>query len=180
MCSEFLTLHLFRARHGNNVLLVTTAPPFLPLVGYLAYLLFKIPYICILYDLYADIAIALGVIPKHHWLARLWQALNKKIWRNAKAIIVLSPAMKLQVPADCSQIADKISVIHSWADPDSIVPIAKQENWFAWKYNLVVWQVNFAGFMVRKSSSFLPLLPLLPLPKKACLDPSFLAWSSTS
>jgi len=46
--------------------------------------------------------------------------------------------------------------------------------------HLVVWQVNFAGFMVRKSSSFLPLLPLLPLPKKACLDPSFLAWSSTS
>jgi len=26
-------LHLFRARHRNNVLLVTTAPPFLPLVG---------------------------------------------------------------------------------------------------------------------------------------------------
>lgn len=130
-------LHLFRARHRNNVLLVTTAPPFLPIVGYLAYLLFKIPYICILYDLYPDIAIALGVIPKHHWLARLWQALNKKIWRNAKAIIVLSPAMKLQVAANCSQIADKIYVIHSWADPDSIVPIAKQENWFAWKYNLV-------------------------------------------
>ncbi|MGI8499984.1 MAG: glycosyltransferase family 4 protein [Hassallia sp.] len=130
-------LHLFRARHRNNVLLVTTAPPFLPLVGYLGYVFFKIPYICILYDLYPDIAIALGVIPKHHWLARLWQALNKKIWRSSKAIVVLSPAMKLQVAANCSQIADKISVIHSWADPDLIVPIAKQENWFAWKYNLV-------------------------------------------
>lgn len=71
-------LHLFKARHRNNVLLVTTAPPFLPLVGYLGCVFFKIPYVCVLYDLYPDIAIALGVIPKHHWLARLWQALNKK------------------------------------------------------------------------------------------------------
>jgi glycosyltransferase involved in cell wall biosynthesis len=130
-------LHLLKAGPRNNILLVTTAPPFLPLLGYLAYVLFRIPYVCILYDLYPDIAIALGVVSKQHWLARGWQMLNKRIWRNAKAIIVLSPAMKQQVAASCPQIADKISVIHSWSDPDWIVPIAKQENWFAWKHNLV-------------------------------------------
>jgi glycosyltransferase involved in cell wall biosynthesis len=143
-------LHLLRARNRNNVLLVTTAPPFLPLLGYLAYLLFRIPYICILYDLYPDIAIALGVLPKRHWLARLWRNLNQKIWRNAEAIVVLSPAMKEQVLASCPLIAEKVSVIHSWSDPDWIVPIVKQENWFAWKYNLVTkFTVLYSGNLGR-------------------------------
>ncbi len=143
-------LHLFRARNRNNVLLVTTAPPFLPLLGYLLFLLFKTPYICILYDLYPDIAIALGVLPKRHWLARLWQNLNQKVWRNAKGIVVLSPAMKRQVLASCPLIGDKVSVIHSWSDPDWIVPIAKQENWFAWKHGLVTkFTVLYSGNLGR-------------------------------
>jgi glycosyltransferase involved in cell wall biosynthesis len=143
-------LHLLRARNRNNVLLVTTAPPFLPLLGYLAYLMFRIPYICILYDLYPDIAIALGVLSKRHWLARLWRNLNQKIWRNAQAIVVLSPAMKEQVLASCPEIGEKVSVIHSWSDPDWIVPIAKQENWFAWKYNLVTkFTVLYSGNLGR-------------------------------
>jgi glycosyltransferase involved in cell wall biosynthesis len=143
-------LHLCRGRNRNNILLVTTAPPFLPLLGYLAYVLFKIPYICILYDLYPDIAIALGVLPKRHWLARLWRNLNQRIWRNAKGIIVLSPAMKRQVLASCPEIGEKVSVIHSWSDPDWIVPIVKRENWFAWKYNLVTkFTVLYSGNLGR-------------------------------
>jgi glycosyltransferase involved in cell wall biosynthesis len=143
-------LHLCRGRNRNNILLVTTAPPFLPLLGYLAYVLFKIPYICILYDLYPDIAIALGVLPKRHWLARLWRNLNQRIWRNAKGIVVLSPAMKRQVLASCPEIGEKVSVIHSWSDPDWIVPIVKRENWFAWKYNLVTkFTVLYSGNLGR-------------------------------
>ncbi|BAZ10127.1 glycosyltransferase [Calothrix sp. NIES-4071] len=130
-------LHLFRGKYRNNVLLVTTAPPFLPLLGYFVNILFKIPYVCILYDLYPDIAITLGVIHKRHWLSRLWQFVNQKIWRSSTGIVVLSPAMRRQVLANCPAIADKVYVIHSWADPDWIVPIAKQENWFAWKHDLV-------------------------------------------
>ncbi len=130
-------LHLFRASSRNNVLLISTAPPFLPLLGYFAHILFKIPYVCILYDLYPDIAIALGVVHKRHWLARFWEGVNRKVWRHATGIVVLSPAMQRQVLASCPSIADKVYVIHSWADPDWIVPIAKQENWFAWKYDLV-------------------------------------------
>lgn len=57
----------------TDILLLTTAPLFLPVIGYLAYILFRLPYVCILYDLYPDIAIALRVIPKGNWLARLWR-----------------------------------------------------------------------------------------------------------
>lgn len=144
-------LHLLRSGgRRHNILLVTTAPPFLPILGYLAHLLFRLPYVCILYDLYPDIAIALGVIPKRHWLARLWQNLNRHVWRSAKGIVVLSPAMRLRIVEICPQISDRVFVIHSWADPDWIVPIAKQENWFAWKYNLVnKFTVLYSGNMGR-------------------------------
>ncbi|WP_392534611.1 glycosyltransferase family 4 protein [Nostoc sp. C117] len=143
-------LHILRGWQRSNVLLVTTAPPFLPVIAYLAYLLFRLPYVCILYDLYPDIAIALGVVSKDNLLARLWRAINKQIWLNAKGIVVLSPAMKQQVLANCPQVADKISVIHSWANPELIVPIAKQENWFALKHNLVSkFTVLYSGNMGR-------------------------------
>ncbi|QSJ15258.1 glycosyltransferase family 4 protein [Nostoc sp. UHCC 0702] len=143
-------LYLFRAWRRRNVLLLTTAPPFLPIIGYLAYTLFRLPYVCILYDLYPDIAIALGVVSKDSWLVQLWRAINRRVWLNAKGIIVLSPAMKQRVVANCPQIADKISVIHSWANPDLIVPITKQENWFAWKHNLVnTFTVLYSGNMGR-------------------------------
>ncbi|MDZ8055097.1 MAG: glycosyltransferase family 4 protein [Aulosira sp. ZfuVER01] len=143
-------LYLMRGWRRSNLLLLTTAPPFLPIIGYLAHTFFRLPYVCILYDLYPDIAIALGVISKHNWMTRFWQQLNKKIWLNAKGIIVLSPSMKQRVVANCPQIADKVSVIHSWADPQWIIPIAKHENWFAWKYNLVKkFTVLYSGNMGR-------------------------------
>ncbi|MEH1910669.1 MAG: glycosyltransferase family 4 protein [Nostoc sp.] len=143
-------LYLLRAWRRNNILLITTAPPFLPVIGYLAYLLFRLPYVCVLYDLYPDIAIALGVISKRHWLVRLWRGINKQVWLKAKGIIVLSPVMKEQVLAHCPEVADKISIIHSWANPEAIVPIAKRENWFAWKYNLVnKFSVLYSGNMGR-------------------------------
>ncbi|WP_341524672.1 glycosyltransferase family 4 protein [Nostoc sp. UHCC 0302] len=143
-------LHILRAWQRRNVLLITTAPPFLPVIGYLAYLLFRLPYVCILYDLYPDIAIALGVISKDSWVARLWRGINRQIWLNAKGIVVLSPAMKQEITAYCPQIADKITVIHSWANPELIVPIAKQENWFARKHDLVKkFTVLYSGNMGR-------------------------------
>lgn len=129
--------YLLNAARRRNVVMLTTAPPFLPVLGYLAHILFGLSYVCILYDLYPDIAIALKVIPKHHWLARFWQVVNRQILRKAKGIIVLSPAMKRQVASNCPDIAHKISVIHSWANPDFIVPIEKEDNWFAQQYNLV-------------------------------------------
>ncbi|MCP6759282.1 MAG: glycosyltransferase family 4 protein [Fischerella sp. CENA71] len=143
-------LHLLKNGRRFNLLLLTTAPPFLPILGYLAHTWFRLPYVCILYDLYPDIAIALNVISKDHWIAKLWRKLNKLVWQKSKAIIVLSPAMKMRVATICPQVEDKIFVIHSWGDPDLIVPIAKQENWFAWKHNLVnKFSVVYSGNMGR-------------------------------
>ncbi len=142
--------HLLKNCWRGDVLLITTAPPFLPLLGYLAHLCFGLPYVCLLYDLYPDVAVELQVVPVHHWLVRLWNLVNQQIWKNAKGVIVLSPSMKERIVAKCPEVADKVAVIHSWADPSWIVPIPKQNNWFAQQYDLVEkFTVLYSGNMGR-------------------------------
>lgn len=130
-------LHLLKNCRRRNLILVTTAPPFLPVVGYLAHVLFGMSYVCLLYDLYPDIAVELGVVSKQHWIVRLWRSINIQVWKHADGIIVLSPAMKQRVANHCPEAAHKISVIHSWADSETIVPIDKANNWFAMKHKLI-------------------------------------------
>ena len=144
-------VHLLR--HGfekDKVLLLTTAPPFLPVIGYLVSLLFNTPYVVILYDLYPDIAVELGVVDYHHPVAKLWRWINQRVWRRAKSLIVLSPSMKERVAGHCPDIRDRIEVIHSWADPELIKPIEKKDNWFAREHDLVdTFTVLYSGNMGR-------------------------------
>ena len=143
-------LHLLKASGRGDILLLTSAPPFLPILGYLANLLFGIPYVCLLYDLYPDVAVELKVVSKKNWLVQSWNWLNKQVWKHAQSVIVLSFTMKERVQAKCPEISDKISVIHNWANPDWIVPIDKQDNWFAHKYDLVnTFTVLYSGNMGR-------------------------------
>ncbi|MBD2001076.1 glycosyltransferase family 4 protein [Leptolyngbya sp. FACHB-541] len=143
-------LYLLNPRRHNNIVLLTSAPPFLPILGYLASLLFGISYVCLIYDLYPDIAIELGVIPADHWLAKVWQAINRQVWQQSKGVIVLSPAMKDRVTSICPEVEHKVSVIHSWANPDWITPLPKEDNWFAQEHQLVEpFTVLYSGNMGR-------------------------------
>ena len=143
-------LHLLRTRGRGDVLLLTTAPPFLPIIGYFANLLFGLPYVCLLYDIYPDVAVELKVVPANHLSVRLWDFLNRCSWRKAKKIIVLSSTMKERIVAKCPEIADKITVIQNWANPEWIVPIAKENNWFAKEFDLVdKFTVLYSGNMGR-------------------------------
>ena len=143
-------LHLLRRSRQFDILLLTTAPPFLPILGYFANLCFKLPYVCLLYDLYPDVATQLGVISNHHWLVKCWNYLNCQTWRRAQSIIVLSSTMRARIIEKCPEVEAKISVIHNWADPQQIVPRSKQSNWFAIEHNLAhQFTVLYSGNMGR-------------------------------
>ncbi len=143
-------LHLLKPSSRGDVLLVTTAPPFLPLLGYLANLCCGLPYVCLLYDLYPDVAVQLKVVSAQHWVVEFWDCLNRWVWKKAKRIIVLSPSMKERIVAKCPEVNDKITVIHNWANANWIVPIAKKDNWFAQKFDLVdTFTVLYSGNMGR-------------------------------
>jgi glycosyltransferase involved in cell wall biosynthesis len=143
-------LHLLKPVHRGDVLLITTAPPFLPILGYLANLLFGASYICLLYDLYPDVAVGLKVVSENHWTAKAWDFINRCTWRKADGIIVLSSSMRDRIVAKCPEVADKISIIHSWANPNCIVPMPKERNWFAAKHQLAgKFTVLYSGNMGR-------------------------------
>jgi glycosyltransferase involved in cell wall biosynthesis len=143
-------LYLIRSARRREMVLLTTAPPFLPILGYLLSHLFRIRYVCLLYDLYPDIAVQLGVIPVGHWLIELWNWFNCQSWKRSEAVIVISETMKHHILRHCPKIANKVFVIHNWANPDSITPIPKQQNWFARKHHLTdFFTVLYSGNMGR-------------------------------
>ncbi|WP_172657295.1 glycosyltransferase family 4 protein [Myxosarcina sp. GI1] len=129
-------LHLLRSARKNDIVLLTTAPPFLSTVGYIANLLFKLDYVCLVYDLYPEVAIELDIISPEHPITKLWHKLNSLVWQRSKKIVVLSDTMKERIVARHPQVADKISIIHNWANADWIVPMAKKHNWFARQHGM--------------------------------------------
>ncbi|AFY72672.1 glycosyltransferase [Synechococcus sp. PCC 7502] len=124
------TVKMRRRMSRGSHLLITSAPPFLPLVGWLYHKLFGHSYTCLIYDIYPDAAIKLGVISEANWIAKFWQYANHKIWRRAKSLIVLSESMKTIILAKDASLKDKIYVIPSWANPEEIKPVPKADNWF--------------------------------------------------
>jgi glycosyltransferase involved in cell wall biosynthesis len=144
------TLHLLRPANRTDLIVLTTSPPYLLFIGFVAHLLLRIPYICLVYDLYPDVAIKLEVISEQHWLARLWQRFNLEIWKQSKGLIVLSSSMKEHIAVQVPELQNKIHVIHSWADPDKLKPLAKADNPFAQTHNLVnTFTVLYSGNMGR-------------------------------
>ena len=143
-------LHLIRRQQNYDITLVTTAPPFLPVIAYLANVFLGTRYVCLLYDLYPDIAVELDIVQASHPITKTWRFINRQVWRRAKSIIVLSPTMKQRVISHCPDIEDKISVIHSWANPEQVLPIHKADNWFAHEHGLVdPFVVMYSGNMGR-------------------------------
>lgn len=130
-------VHIIRNSSESNLLLITSAPPFLPIVGYMGKLFWNLPYICLVYDLYPDVVVALKVLPEKHLLIKFWNKINYLVWDNAKKIIVISDTMKDRILAKYPELNSKIVVIPNWGNPDTIKPIPKAENWFAQKYDLV-------------------------------------------
>jgi glycosyltransferase involved in cell wall biosynthesis len=117
-------------------LVLTSAPPFLGLIGWFYNKIFGHTYSCIVYDIYPEVAVRLRVVPPHHWIVKLWEFVNLKVWDRAESLIVLSEPMKQLLVQKNKHLEDKIHVIHSWADPQFIHPIAKLDNWFATQYGL--------------------------------------------
>ena len=117
-------------------LVLTSAPPFLGLIGWFYNKIFNHTYSCIIYDIYPEVAVRLKVVAPNHWIIKFWEFVNLKVWIRAESLIVLSEPMKQLLVQKNKNLADKIHVIHNWADPQFIIPIAKSENWFAKQYGL--------------------------------------------
>jgi glycosyltransferase involved in cell wall biosynthesis len=129
-------LRLFRQARRGDLLLFSTEPAYLPVVGWFTSLLTRAPYVLLLYDLYPDIAVSLGVVSRRQPLIRLWFWLQEQALQSAEELIVLSSTMADHLRIHYPAVNTPITVLSSWADPHWIRPIPKADNWFVQRHSL--------------------------------------------
>jgi len=131
-----VAMRLLRYARRGDLILYTTEPAYLPLLGWLLHQITRTPYLVLLYDLYPDVLVQLKVLPTHHWLVRLWRGLNDLVFADAEELIVLSEPMAIRVRSHTPAATAKLNVIPSWSDPQQIHPRPKSSNWFVQKHQL--------------------------------------------
>jgi glycosyltransferase involved in cell wall biosynthesis len=129
-------LRLFRQARRGDLLLFTTEPAYLPVLGWFTSLLTRAPYVLLLYDIYPDIAVSLGVVSPHKPVVRLWSWLHGQALQSAEEVIVLSSTMADHLRNHYPAVTTPITVLSSWADPDRIRPIPKADNGFVQRHGL--------------------------------------------
>lgn len=129
-------LRLLKYSRRGDLLVYTTEPPYLPVFGWLVHCVTRTPYALILYDLYPDVLVQLGVLQERHAFTRFWRQCNRYAYGAARDLVVLSEPMRRRVVFFVPEVADRLSVIPSWADTDLIRPLPRQQNWFVQRYAL--------------------------------------------
>ena len=110
---------------GRPDVIVSYSPP-LPL-GFSAWLLsliYRVPWVLQLEDLYPDAAIAAGVLTNKE-IIKFFLGMEKFFYRNSQRISVISKNFR-QVLLKKSVRDSKIEIIPIWADPNKVRPMEKQ------------------------------------------------------
>jgi len=126
---------LFSRHKRNEIFLIVTNPPFLLVVGWLLKKIKKRHYVCLIHDVYPDLAVKLGYLSSKSIIVKLWNKINKIILNNSDKIIVLGECMK-------EIIEEKLDEL-----PQNKNKIAWRKNlWFStratWDY-LIRWKYLF-------------------------------------
>ncbi len=111
-------------RRRYDLILVTTAPPTLPLAMQWMRLL-KVPYIYVIYDLFPDVPVALGFLNANSRIARFCEGLQRKWLRNAESVVVLGRCMRDHLIKKYEVANEQIEVIPIWSSDRSIQSLSK-------------------------------------------------------
>ena len=122
---------LWRRRADNAGLVITTNPPFIGVLGWLFSRLYGRPYLIIVYDLFPEFAISLGVVSPDSWIAKVWRRATRLILSGAAVIVVIGRDMQglvqRKIPA---RLHDRIVLIPNWSDERRVHPMPAAENPF--------------------------------------------------
>lgn len=122
---------IWRRRKDIDGLLVTTTPPFLGIVGRLAAALLGKPYVLLVYDVYPDIAVRLGLLKEHSPVTWLWERLSRFMLNGACAVVVIGRDMAEIVRRKLRQRNwPRMHLIPNWSDDEVVVPAKGSENPF--------------------------------------------------
>lgn len=129
------SVRLLTSRRGDDVRLVLSNPPILPIAAWLGKRLQGVPYVYVVYDVYPEMPVRLGHLREGGFVARTFDRLVRLFYRDADRIVVLGDAMESHLrdkfDGDPDVDAGKIEVIHNWEDPSFVEPRPKSDNEFA-------------------------------------------------
>lgn len=115
-------------RHRGDVLLLPTAPTFLPIAGWLVRFRGYRP-VPIVMDLYPAMAVELGYLNSNSPIRSVWDWLNRQTYRTAPVTVTIGETMADRLRKEYGPC--RVEVIHNWEDGDFIRPKDKSENPFA-------------------------------------------------
>jgi len=129
-CSVFL--HLL-VHHSRKPILVLTNPPFLAVTcALLKVLRLGGAYIFLIFDVYPDTAIRLGVLKEQGVVARLWERVNRFVFRHASAMVVIGRCMYEVIRRKAAHLRcplnGELRAIHMWSDDRNIASAKGGEN----------------------------------------------------
>ena len=123
--SFLVLLKIFQFKKYENILIVSN-PPLLPFFGFLSTKLFRNNFYYLIYDLYPDIAIALGAIGKDSLMAKVMNFINNCAFGTVKNIISIGDDMKQYLLNNKPQLrSEQITVIPNWVDSKKIKMLPK-------------------------------------------------------
>jgi glycosyltransferase involved in cell wall biosynthesis len=115
-----LFFHLL-CRSSKTPLLVVTNPPFIGGIAGLINLIRGTRYIYIVFDLYPQTAVSLGVLKQGSVITWTWAKLNQFIYSQASRIVAIGRCMESVLKLDMSpKHHHKLTRIHVWGDDVSI------------------------------------------------------------
>jgi glycosyltransferase involved in cell wall biosynthesis len=118
---------------GRAILIISSNPPFLPLVGYIFKKFRGWQYIVRVLDVYPDVISQNGLIKKENVFYKLWASLNRLVNRHADHVISLGYVMANRI-SQYMEHDKKVIVLPDWVNVEKFKPIFKEQNWFANKY----------------------------------------------
>ncbi len=128
--SAFLYLLL---RRPKRPILVLTNPPFLAFACATLRVLGLGPaYLYLIFDVYPETAVRLGLLRERSWLTWTWERLNRFAYRHASAMIVIGRCMRDVVHRKLNQggipVNGNLRQIHVWCDDRAIRPVPRRIN----------------------------------------------------
>lgn len=133
-------INLIQYHRSTDAILVLSNPPILPFAALIHQKLFSVPFSYLIYDMYPDMPVALGMVEKQNPVVVAWERAMRKLYAQANQIVVLGEAMAERVRKKMGERQrddQEVRVIPNWEDPEFIQPVDKQNNSFAKQHGTV-------------------------------------------
>jgi colanic acid biosynthesis glycosyl transferase WcaI len=114
--------------------LVVSNPPMLPWLAAIANVLIGRKFILLVYDVYPDVLVGLGLLGERNPVTRLWRLIERFTRSRAAAVVAISPRMLARVALNRRRPAE--TIIPTWADVDRFKPLRRNENPFAREHGI--------------------------------------------